>query len=177
MLFSQFSIQGKNREMYHFYWHSRFVSQVDNETLYRRWLVYNNLLWMWIILFCQKAFSLQNCSVHTWGAGRELPFHYNIPHNPENIEPLKSVPVTRSSSLRSWLSRVSNRLSISYWHTKYLLLHVLALSYLEEFFFLMSLFFPLLWAKHRTCIGLLLLPILYAASAVLYGPLNKECVV
>lgn len=47
----------------------------------------------------------------------------------------------------------------------------------RNFFFLMSLLFPLLWAKHRTCIGLLLLPSLYAASAVLYGPLNKECVV
>ena len=29
---------GKKHEMYHLYWHSRFVSQVDNETLYRRWL-------------------------------------------------------------------------------------------------------------------------------------------
>lgn len=65
----------KKHEMYHLHRYYRFVSQADNETLHKRCLVYNNLLWMWTALFCQKEFMLWNCSVHTWEAGRELLFH------------------------------------------------------------------------------------------------------
>jgi len=108
-------------------------------------MVYNNLLWMWITLFCQKTFLLQNCRVHTQQAGKELLFHCNIPHNLEKIEPLKSVPVMRSSSddvmieqsfeqafhiTLAWIKPLLLFLSCN----KYLLRLILALHYLEEFF-------------------------------------------
>lgn len=158
LLSSHFSIQGKNMKC---------IFCIGIPDLFLKWTmklftkgvctVYNNLLWMWITLFCQKAFSLQNCSVHTWQAGKELLFHYNVPYNLENIEPLKSVPVMRSSSLRSWLSRVSNRLSISHWHelkpcySSWVLPNIYYFTswhsvIWRNFLFLMSALFPLLWA-------------------------------
>lgn len=37
-------------------------------------MVYNNPLCMWITILCQKVFFLQNCSVHTWEAGKSCCF-------------------------------------------------------------------------------------------------------
>lgn len=74
VLLSHFSIQEKKRKSFvsvlHIYFFSGQWSSSQKVSM-----VYNNLLWMWITLFCQKAFLQQNCSIHTWKAGRDLLFH------------------------------------------------------------------------------------------------------
>lgn len=117
MLFWYFSIQGKHVKCI-------FCIGITDSFSSGQWKSSQKLsIWFQITYWgCDVHCSAKRHSawqtmcaiVHTWEPRRELLFWCNIPYNLENIEPLKSVPVMRSSSLRSWLSRVSNRLPISY---------------------------------------------------------------
>lgn len=51
------------------------ISLMDNDHFTKGvCMFYNNQLCMWITILCQKAFSLQNCSVHTCEAGKSCCF-------------------------------------------------------------------------------------------------------
>lgn len=143
VLFSHPSTQGKN---------ITYIICTGIPDLFLKWtmklftkgvcMVYNNLLWMWITLFCQKPFSLWNCSVHTWQAGKELLFQYNITSDLENIEVCSSdvslqpeVMIEQSfrQAFHITLAQIKTLL-LFLSCTKSLLLHILAPGYLEEFF-------------------------------------------